>query len=345
MGFGFFYILNIILKIFNKILETMKKILTWIKPTGNGMHIWNYFWALKPLFELSVWKEAYVFLPDFHSLTSVHDPETLKSNKLRLLKEFFALMPENTNITVFEQSKVSRINDITWILSSVTPYSMMLRAHSFKDSQNKNSDINMATFNYPILMASDIITYDIDLVPVWKDQKQHLEFARDIAENFNKTYKTDFFKLPEAKIDTSVMTIPWTDGRKMSKSYDNFIGIFDDEKTMKKKIMSIVTWSEALEDSKDPDSCNVFALIKLFASEEKQEQIAQKYRAGNYGYGHAKLELLEIILDYFKKARERYKSFENNMDFIYESLDKGNKIANNLASKKYEEMEKIVWLK
>jgi tryptophanyl-tRNA synthetase len=142
---------------------------------------------------------------------------------------------------VFEQSKVKRINDITWTLSSVTPYSLMLRAHSFKDAQNKNSDINMATFNYPILMASDIISYDIDLVPVGKDQKQHLEFARDIAGNFNRTYQTDIFKLPEPIISEELMTIPGTDGRKMSKSYDNFIGIFDDEKKLKKKIMSIVT--------------------------------------------------------------------------------------------------------
>ena len=322
----------------------MKKILTWVKPTGNGMHIWNYFWAIKSLLEPTKDKETYVFLPDFHSLTSVHDWDTLKKNKSRLLKEFFALMPEWSDIIVFEQSKVRRINDITWILSSVTPYSMMLRAHSFKDSKNKNSDINMAVFNYPILMTADIITYDIDIVPVWKDQKQHIEFARDIAENFNKTYKCDIFKLPEAKIDEEVMTIPWTDGRKMSNSYDNFIGIFDDSKTMKKKIMSIVTWSEGLEESKNPESCNVFALIKLFTSKEKQEEISAKYKAWNYGYGHAKLELLDIILAYFKEARERYDSFENNMDDIYNKLEDGNKKANILADKKYEEMLKVVGL-
>jgi tryptophanyl-tRNA synthetase len=145
-----------------------------------------------------------LFLPDYHSLTSVHNKEALESNKKRLLCEIFALLPEDSNITIFEQSKITHINNITWILSSVTPYSMMLRAHSFKDSQNKNSDINMATFNYPILMTSDIITYDIDLVPVGKDQKQHLEFARDIASNFNKTYNTDLFKLPEPYISEEV---------------------------------------------------------------------------------------------------------------------------------------------
>ncbi len=322
----------------------MKKILTWIKPTGLGMHIWNYLWAFKPFLELAEGKEAYMFIPDLHSLTSVHDGEILRKNKERLLKEFFALLPNDSNITVFEQSKIKRVNDITWILSSVTPYSLMLRAHSFKDSNNKNSEVNMATFNYPILMTSDIISYDVDLVPVWKDQVQHMEFVRDIAGNFNKTYKQDFFKLPEYSIDKKLMTIPGTDGRKMSKSYDNFIWIFDSEKVMKKKVMSIVTDDTPLEDPKDPETCNVFALIKFFASIERQDDIAVKYKAGNYGYGHAKLELLEIILEYFKEAREKFASFANDMTYINEKLKEGNQRWNEMADKKYEELIKIVGL-
>lgn len=322
----------------------MKRILTWIKPTWNGMHIWNYFWAVKPLFDLAKWNKVYIFIPDYHSLTTVHDAEIMKRNKLRMLKEYFALLPIDSEIVVFEQSKIKHINDITWILSSVTPYSLMLRAHSFKDSQNKNSDINMAIFNYPILMTSDIITYDIDIVPVWKDQTQHLEFARDIAGNFNNTYNTDLFKLPDAHIEKELATIPGTDGQKMSKSYDNFIGIFDDEKTLKKKVMSIVTGSESLEEPKNPDTCNIFALIKLFASEEKQDEIRAKYKAGNYGYGHAKLELLDLILDYFKEARTRFNTFENDMSYIEKCLEKWNKEANEIATKKYEQMMKIVWL-
>ena len=156
----------------------------------------------------------------------------------------------------------------------------MLRAHSFKDSQNKNADINMAVFNYPILMAADIIGYDVDLVPVGKDQKQHLEFTRDIAGNFNRTYGVEFFKLPDAYIKEELALVPGLDGRKMSKSYDNFIGVFDDEKTLKKRVMSIVTDDTPLEAPKDPDSCNVYALMKFFASPERLEIIAQKYRAG-----------------------------------------------------------------
>ena len=225
----------------------MKKILTWIKPTWEWLHIWNYFWAFKPLLDLAKGNKAYIFLADYHSLTSVHNKENLQKFKKRMLIEYFSLIPEDSKIVVYEQSKVKNINNMTWILSSVTPYSLMLRAHTFKDSKTKNSDINMATFNYPILMAADIISYDADVVPVWKDQKQHLEFARDIAENFNKNYETDFFKLPDAGILKTVATIPGTDWRKMSKSYNNHIWIFDDEKTLKKKIMSIQTWSETLE--------------------------------------------------------------------------------------------------
>ena len=322
----------------------MKKVLTWIKPTWNGMHLGNYLWAFKPFLELSQWKDAYIFIADYHSLTSVNDWEILRNNKQRLLAEYFALLPKNSEITVFEQSKITRINDISWILSSVTPYALMLRAHSFKDSQNKNSDINMATFNYPILMAADIISYDTDLVPVGKDQKQHLEFARDIAGNFNKTYKTDFFKLPEPIISEELMTIPGTDGRKMSKSYDNFIGIFDSEKILKKKIMSIVTWSEWLEDPKNPETCNVFALIKFFASIEQQNEIAAKYKAGNYGYGHAKLELLAIILEYFFEAREKFEKYMENPELITQAIAQGNANANALADKKYAELMEIVGL-
>lgn len=322
----------------------MKRILTGVKPTWNGMHIWNYFWAVKPLVNLSKWNEVYLMLADFHSITSVHDGDTLRENKKRMLLEYVSLLPDDASITIFEQSSIRRLNDITWILSSVTPYSLMLRAHSFKDAQNKNSEINMATFNYPILMTADIITYDTDIVPVGKDQKQHLEFARDIAGNFNKAYKQEIFKLPEPHIEEEVMTIPGTDGRKMSKSYDNFIGIFDDEKTMKKKIMSIVTGSEELEDPKDPENCNVFALIKLFANIEKQDEIAEKYRAGWYGYGHAKLELLDIILEYFKEAREKYAKLESNMDDLYARIKKGNDIVSTMADKKYEVVRDIVGL-
>jgi len=320
------------------------RILTGVKPTWLGMHIGNYLWMYKPFVEKVRWQEWFLFLPDFHSLTSVHDAETMQKNKQRLAAELFALMPEDAPFYVFEQSAMSHINDITWILSSVTPYSLMLRAHSFKDSQNKNSDINMAVFNYPILMTADIIGYDVDMVPVGKDQKQHLEFTRDIAGNFNKTYGVDFFKLPEPYIDEDLALILGTDGRKMSKSYDNFIGIFDDEKTLKKKIMSIVTGSEGLEDPKDPESCNVFALMKFFASAEKLQEISEKYRAWWYGYGHAKLELLEILLEHFNEARTKFEIYMSDYSLVQKRLDEWNKIAEKIHSEKYIQMKWIVGL-
>jgi len=298
----------------------------------------------KPFIENIEWKDAFLFIPDLHSLTSVHDGDVLRKNKRRLAAEIFALMPDGVDVTIFEQSEVRDLNSIVWAISSVTPYSLMLRAHSFKDSQNKNASINMATFNYPILMTADIIGYDVDIVPVGKDQKQHIEFARDIAQNFNKTYNTNFFKIPEWHIDEMLMTIPGTDGRKMSKSYDNFIWVFDDEKTLKKKIMSIETGSETLQEPKDPETCNVFALIKFFADDVKQKEIADKYRAGNYGYGHAKLEFLDILLDYFSGARIKYQAFMDDYSLIDEKLASGNKRANDVVTSKYNQLKAITGL-
>lgn len=321
----------------------MKRIITWVKPTGNGMHVGNYFWAIAPFLKVAEGKEAYLFIADYHSLTSVHDKKTMEKNKFNLMCEYFSLVPESSNIVIFEQSSVRRINDFAWILSSVTPYSLMLRAHSFKDAQAKNSDINMAVFNYPILMAADILAYNIDMVPVWKDQIQHLEFARDIAGNFNNTFG-ETLTLPEAYVEKEVETILWIDGRKMSKSYNNFIPLFGSEKEIKKVIMSIVTDDTPLEAPKNPDTCNVFNFIKMFATKEKQEEIRAKYLAGNYGYGHAKLELLEIYLNYFAEARKKYDLFQNNPEELYKKLEIWNKKANELADLKYEQLRSAVWL-
>lgn len=220
-------------------------------------------------------------LADEHSLTTIHDGETMRHNRRQVLLDYFALIDDSLlrsdKFFVFEQSKLIHHMEIFWYLCSSTPYSLILRSHAFKDSQAKNSDINMATFNYSILMAADIICFDVDRVPVGQDQKQHIEFARDIAESFNKEYKTDIFKLPEPHISEEVGTIPGLDGRKMSKSYDNYIGIFEDEKILKKKIASIPTDATPLEAPKNPDTCNVFSLIKFFADSTRTEDIRQKY--------------------------------------------------------------------
>ncbi|NUJ97405.1 tryptophan--tRNA ligase [Candidatus Gracilibacteria bacterium] len=321
------------------------RILTGLRCSSDGLHIGNYLGAFKPLLDISKKGETFLMLADFHSLTTVHDGKLLSHYKKSVLLNYFSLLPDDLeNIFVFEQSKIEKLMNIVWILSSVTPYSLILRSHAFKDSQAKNSDINMAVFNYSILMAADIISYDIDKVPVGKDQKQHIEFARDIAEFFNKTYNTDIFKLPEAVISEEIGIIPGLDGRKMSKSYNNYIGLFDDEKILKKKIMSIPTDDTPLEAPKNPDTCNVFSLIKFFASEERKEEIRKKYCAGNYGYGHAKLELLEILLDYLKPFRDKRQKLENNFSYIEEVLKKGNKKANEIVDAKYEAIMKIIGL-
>lgn len=283
-------------------------------------------------------------LADYHSLTSVHDGNVLRSNKKNIIVEYFSLLPDDSEIIIFEQSKIRQINNINWILSSVTPHSLMLRAHTYKDAQNKWQDVNMAKFNYPILMAADIITYDVDLVPVWKDQKQHMEFARDIAWFFNSNYSEEVFKLPEPYIREDVKLIPWLDGRKMSKSYNNFIWIFEDEKNLKKKIMSIVTDDTPLEEPKDPDKCTVFSLIKLFADESKIKEIREKYLAWGYGYGHAKLDLFWILMEYLKPFREKREKLLNNMDFIEKRLQEWNDAVNILADKKFEQIKKVVGL-
>jgi len=321
-----------------------KTILTGIKATGDGLHIGNYFGALAPLLEIAPGNTTYLMLPDLHSLTSVHDAATLQRNKRNVFLQYVSFFPENCDIIIFEQSSLARHNDIVWILNSVTPYSLMLRAHAFKDSQAKNSEINMAVFNYPILMAADILNFDAHYVPVGKDQKQHIEFARDIAQSFHKQYNCELFTIPEALISDEVAIVPGTDGRKMSKSYNNFIGIFDDEKTVRKKIASIVTDATPLEEPKTPETCNVFALIKLLAHPEQAEQIAQKYREWWYGYGHAKKDLEEIFFQYFQKQREKYFQYQKDDSEVLQKIAQGNAIAGDIVTKKYAQIKNIVWL-
>jgi tryptophanyl-tRNA synthetase len=303
---------------------------------------------VKPLAEIARQWETFLFVADIHSLSTVHDGHTMTKNKREVLLDYCALIDDNLlyseNFYIFEQSKVHRLMDIFWVLCSVTPYSLILRSHAFKDSQAKNSDINMSVFNYSILMAADIITYDINFVPVWKDQQQHIEFTRDIAEFFNKEYKTDIFTLPEWKIADDVGLIPGLDGRKMSKSYDNYIWVFEDEKILKKKIMSIPTDATPLEDPKNPDTDNVFNLIRFFASPEKTEEIRAKYLAGGYGYGHAKLELLDIILTYTAPFREKRKRLQEDFSIVEKILERWNAKANELAGKKYKEVLEIIGL-
>lgn len=307
-----------------------KKIITGVKPTGSSMHLGNLLGAVLPFKNLAKGNDAAIFIADLHALTSVKDGEKLRAQSLELAIEYLSIFGKDTPITIFRQSDIVDITKLMWVLSNVTPYSLMLRAHSFKDAEAKNSDINMGVFNYPILMAADIIGYDIDAVPVGKDQIQHLEMTRDIARAFNKIFEQEVFLEPEAIITKEVETLPGIDGRKMSKSYDNFIWVFDDEKTMKKRVMSIVTDSLGVDDIKNPDTCNVFSLIQVFGTPDEIASIREKYVTPNIGfwYGHAKLALLEILQRYLSEYRNTRMELLNDIPFVEAKLAEWARIMN-----------------
>lgn len=309
-------------------------------------HIGNLVWAILPFKKISEESQvdSALFIADMHALTSIKDAKTLKENTKNLALTYYSIFWLDTPVKIFKQSDIILIPKLNWILNNITPYSLMLRAHSFKDSQAKNMDLNMWVFNYPILMAADIIWYDIDIVPVWEDQKQHLEMTRDIAKAFNKTYDEDIFNIPKEHIEKNVAVIPGLDGRKMSKSYNNFIWMFEDEKTLKKKVMSIITDSKWVDEAKDPDVCNVFALIKVFWEKSRADNIRKKYLAWWYGYWNAKLELFEILNDYIWEFRQKREQLSKNYDIIEQKLVEWAIIMNERIEKKMMDVKRVVGL-
>lgn len=293
----------------------MARILTGIQSTGDGApHLGNILGAIVPGIDLSrdPKNESFFFIADLHSLTTLKDAETRKRNTYAVAAAWLAFGFDIEKNVFYRQSDISEVCELTWHMNCFTPFPMLANAHSFKDKSDNLSDVNAGLFNYPVLMACDIILYDANFVPVGKDQKQHLEMTRDIAQSFNHQYG-DVFVIPEPKIDEKVMTIPGTDGRKMSKSYGNTIDIFQAEKQLKKVIMSkIVTDTKSLEESKDPDSCNVFALYELLAETSDVERMRKNYLKGGYGYGHAKKELFELIMDKFGEERKAFDEYAND---------------------------------
>jgi len=301
----------------------MARVLTGIQSSGR-QHLGNILGAILPAIEMSndPKNEAYLFIADLHSLTTVKDAKQRKDNLIATAAAWLACGLNPNKVVFYAQSYLPECTELTWYLNCFTPYPMLANAHSFKDKSNNLSDVNAGLFDYPVLMASDILLYDADIVPVGKDQKQHLEITRDLASSFNHQYG-DTFVLPESKISESVMTIPGTDGRKMSKSYGNVVDVFLPKKQLKKQIMGIQTDSTPLEDPKDPNTCNVFALYKLLATDEQAKQLAEKYRGGNFGYGHAKTALLELILEEFVSAREKFDHYIENPEEVFSALKMG----------------------
>ena len=266
--------------------------------------------------------EAFFFIADLHSFTTIKDPKQLVENTKATAATWLAFGLDTQKNTFYRQSKIPEVCELTWYLNCITPFPMLANAHSFKDKSEKLADVNAGLFIYPVLMASDIIGYDADFVPVGKDQKQHLEMTRDIANSFNHMYG-DTFVVPELIIDERIMTIPGTDGQKMSKSYGNTIDIFLPDKKLRKVIMSIVTDSTPIEAPKDPDTDNVFALYKVIASETQISEMRARYLAGNYGYGDAKQELFELILSRFQNEREAFNYYISNQEELEKRLQEG----------------------
>ncbi len=275
--------------------------------------------------------DSFYFLANYHSLTSINNGEKLREFTTDVVLDYLALGLDPNRCTFFAQSDVPQTTELAWILGCLTPVSLMEKGVSYKDKVAQGLNPNIGLFTYPILQAADILIYHSHLVPVGEDQKQNIEICRDLAGKLNRAYDEELLIIPEEYIVKSVAIVPGIDGRKMSKSYDNTINIFDEGKSLKKRVMSIQTDSTALEDPKDPDTCNVFALIKLFADDEKKNEIAENYRAGGYGYGHAKKELLMLITDYFAEGREKRKELEKDMDYVHDVLREGGKKARQRA--------------
>lgn len=319
----------------------MKRSLSGIQPSGI-LHLGNYFGAIKQFIDNQDKTEGFYFLVDYHALTSLSDPEALRKNTYDAVLDFLALGLDPEKSTIYIQSDIPECTELAWILSNVAPMGLLERAHSYKDKLAKGIAANVGLFTYPVLMAADILLYDAHVVPVGKDQKQHLEMTRDIATKFNLQYG-ETFVVPEPQIIESLATVPGIDGQKMSKSYGNTIQMFASKKQLKKQIMSIVTDSATLEEPKNPDN-NITALYKLFASEEKVEEMKQKFIAGNYGYGHAKTELLNAILEYFAEARAKREELEKNPEYVEKVLRDGQRKAREIASKKMIEVKKAIGL-
>ena len=282
----------------------MARILTGIQSTGTP-HLGNLLGAIIPAIELSKQKEneSLFFIADLHSFTTIRDSIILRNNTYATAAAWISFGFDTDNNLFYRQSDVTEVTELTWYLNCFTPYQRLQLAHSFKDKSDRLSEVNSGLFTYPVLMASDILLYDAEIVPVGKDQMQHLEITRDIASRFNHIYPNSFV-IPETKVDERVMMVPGTDGLKMSKSYDNFIDIFLPDNKLRKQIMGIKTDSTPLEEPKETENCNVFNLFKLLASERQISSLKQKYEAGNFGYGDAKKELFELICDKYKTERE-----------------------------------------
>jgi tryptophanyl-tRNA synthetase len=305
------------------------RILSGIQPSGK-LHIGNYFGAMRQHLQLQAENEAFYFIADFHALTSSPALQELRTNSLDVTMDYIALGLDTEKTVFWRQSDVPEVTELAWILSCVTPMGLLQRCTSYKDKVAQGLSPNHGLFAYPVLQAADILLYNSDLVPVGADQKQHIEVTRDIAVRFNNKFG-QVLTVPREYIIESVAVVPGVDGRKMSKSYNNTIGIFEPEKQVAKKVMRIVTDSTPVEEAKDPEKCNVFALLKLVAAPEELARWEENYRAGGLGYGTVKKRLAELLIEYFRPYRQKRTELENNLDFVEQLLKNGAERAGTVA--------------
>ena len=323
----------------------MARVLTGIQSTGTP-HLGNLLGAILPALEMAkdTQNDSFLFIADLHSLTQIKDGALLMINTYEVAATWLAFGLDYQRVTFYRQSDVAQTAELAWYLECFFPYQRLTLAHSFKDKADRLEDVNTGLFTYPMLMAADILLYDAEIVPVGKDQLQHLEFARDVAGRFNYQMG-ETFVLPKESIREDIMIIPGTDGEKMSKSRRNYINIFLSDKELKKQIMSIQTDSTPLEAPKDPDNCNVFALYKLLATEAQTAQMAANYRGGNYGFGHAKTALYELILEKFAQPRERFAYYMDHLSQVDEILREGAEKASQVAKQTLQRVrEKLGYL-
>jgi len=297
------------------------RILSGIQPSGK-LHIGNYFGMMRPAIELQERGDAFLFIANYHALTTVTDSDVLRDATWDVALDFLACGLDPQRTVFFRQSDVPEVTELAWLLSIVTPMGLLERCHSYKDKIAKGIAPSHGLFAYPVLMAADILSVQSDIVPVGRDQKQHVEVTRDLAIKFNNQY-APVFKIPEPSIQEHVAVVPGVDGQKMSKSYNNHVELFGSKKETKSRIMRIVTDSTPLEDPKDPDTCNVFALYKLFADANEQQAMADRYRAGNFGYGDAKKALFEKMWETFAPFRAKREELAANSDFVESVLQSG----------------------
>jgi len=315
----------------------MARILTGIQSTGVP-HLGNILGAIAPAIKMAQdpKNESFLFIADMHSLTQIKNGNELRNNTYATAATWLAFGLDIDKTVFYRQSDVPQVTELAWYLSCFFPYQRLTLAHSFKDKADRLEDVNAGLFNYPMLMAADILLYDANIVPVGKDQLQHIEMTRDVASRFHAQFG-DTFVVPEGKVQEDTMYIPGTDGQKMSKSKGNLINIFQPDKKLRKQIMGIKTDSTPMEDPKDPDTDNVFALYKILANPEKIAEMRSNYEGGNYGYGHAKQALFEVILEKYNPARERFDYYMNHLDEIDNALEigaeKAKKVANDVLNR------------